>query len=73
MGTVMPAYSYSFKAPEFIDQEIIDASGGKVGTIRLRPSGLLWRPARTTKFHSVSLQDFTDWIMSNPKAKITDR
>ena len=69
----MPAYTYSFTTPEYIEQEIVDAKGNKVGTIRLRPSGVLWRPAGTNKFHSVSLQDFTDWIMSNPKAKITNR
>jgi hypothetical protein len=69
----MPAFTYRLQTPDFIDQEIVDSKGGKVGTIRLRPSGVLWKPANTHKFHCVTLQEFMDWMMSNPKAKITDR
>jgi hypothetical protein len=69
----MPAYTYRFKTPELIEQDIVDAKGTRVGTIRLKPSAVLWRPAHTTKFHSVTLQDFTEWIMSNPKANVTNR
>ena len=69
----MPGYTYRFTMPEYVEQEIIDKQDNRVGVIRVRPAGIMWKPVGAHKFTAVSLQDFIDWITTNPKAKFLDR
>ena len=58
----MPTYKNSFASPAFIEETIIDRNGNKLGTIRVKPSSVLWKPANQHSFYNVKLEDFTTWI-----------
>ena len=61
----MPASVNKFAAPDHYEHEFEDAAnGGKVGTLRIKPSSILWKPKGAHKFHSVSLDDFVGWMTS---------
>lgn len=60
----MPAYNNSFASPSFIEETIIGADGRKIGSIRIKPSSVLWKPTGQQKFYSVSLETFAVWITS---------
>ena len=60
----------SFKTSQYLDQTIVDENGATVGTIRLKPSGVAWKPKHAKRYYSKSLDDFQDWITSpSTKAK----
>ncbi len=63
----MPKYKNRFSAPEFFEEKIVNDSG-TLGTIRVKPSGVLWKPSGATKFYSVSLEKFTEWV-TDPSTK----
>ncbi|NJM54934.1 MAG: hypothetical protein HC841_02525 [Verrucomicrobiae bacterium] len=60
----MPAYKNKFYAPAFVEEVIIkdDGDNAVVGTIRIKPSGVLWKPKGQQKFYSVDLEKFSAWI-----------
>jgi hypothetical protein len=59
----MPDYNNKFKSPAHITEIIVDATSGlTIGTIRVKPSGVLWKPKGQQRFYAVSLDTFTDWI-----------
>ena len=67
----MPSYVNSFASPKYIEETIVNKSG-VVGVIRIKPSGVLWKPKGSQKFYSVSLAKFTEWITDgNTKAVLT--
>ena len=66
----MPAYKNSFRSPEYIEETINDGQGSVVGKIRIKPSGIQWKPSGAHKYYSVSLARFTEWITSE-EAKAT--
>lgn len=51
-----------FASPKFVEEEILDTKGKKVGTIRIKPSGVLWKPSGKQDFFCVELEKFIDWI-----------
>ncbi len=57
----MPAYKNEFARPDHYEHEII-TDGKKIGTLRVKPVGLLWKPAGQQKYYSVTLEQFTGWI-----------
>jgi hypothetical protein len=59
----MPAYKNKFKSPSHIEEVIVDDSG-TIGTIRIKPVSILWKPSSERKFFRVSLIKFNDWITS---------
>ncbi len=59
----MPAYKYNFKAPVYQELTIQKDSGKIVGTLRLKPSTILWKPGSGQDFYSVSLDSFAEWIV----------
>jgi hypothetical protein len=68
----MPTYKNRFASPDFFEETIIDGNGTKVGTIRVKPSSVLWKPSGQQKFFSVSLDTFANWVTSPAsKAKRT--
>ncbi len=58
----MPIYSKQFVRPEYYDHDI-QSKDGKIGTIRVKPVAVLWKPSKVQKFYSVSLDQFEKWIM----------
>ena len=64
----MPKYTKQFARPDYYDHDILDAQDKKVGTLRVKPTGVLWKQAGGHKFFSVSLDKFTNWI-TDPQTK----
>jgi hypothetical protein len=61
----MPVYSNEFTAPKYIQETIRDASTGEtIGTIRIKPSSVLWKPKGQYEYYSVTLDAFAGWITS---------
>jgi len=58
----MPAYSKKFWQPEYHDHMIVEHDYSLVGTIRVKPATVLWKPKGAQKFYSVSLDQFMQWI-----------
>ena len=58
----MPRYNHSIKSPSYYEHEYVDEEGATIGTLRVKPSGLLWKGRYKRKFLSVSLEEFIDWI-----------
>ncbi|MEB5487983.1 hypothetical protein QMA69_26515 [Burkholderia pseudomallei] len=68
----MPSYKNSFQSPDIIEETILGDDGKKLGTIRIKPSSVQWKPTGKQSYQTVSLDAFTDWIMDpNTKAKKT--
>lgn len=64
----MPEYRNSFRAPAYYEEVIIDENNSVVGTIRIKPSSVLWKPKNAQKYFSVNLEKFIDWI-SDPDTR----
>ena len=58
----MPKYNNHFASPDHIEETILSANGEVIGTIRVKPSSILWKPKGAQKYFSVSLDSFTVWI-----------
>ncbi len=68
----MPRYINKFKAPAFTEETILTRNGRVIGTIRIKPGTVLWRPRGQGQFYSVSLDSFTQWITDpNTRARRT--
>ena len=63
----MPKYNNSFRSPTYIEETILNEQG-IVGTVRVKPSGILWRPKGAQKFYAISLDKFTQWISDQKTA-----
>ncbi|TQF40279.1 hypothetical protein UNPF46_10975 [Bradyrhizobium sp. UNPF46] len=52
--------AYAFKRAESQDFTIVEMNDGDkiVGTIRVKPSGVLWAPKGSHKFYKLSIQQF---------------
>ena len=59
----MPSYKNQFRAPDYAEQILEDETGNMLGTLRLKPSGVCWKPKGQQKFYTKSLDDFEQWIM----------
>lgn len=60
----MPKYNNEFGRPSFYDHDIVN-DDGKVGTIRVKPTGVAWKPKNARKFFTISLANFSEWIEEN--------
>ena len=49
-----------FNFPESQDFPINDENG-KVGELRVRPSGILWKPKNAKQYYRVSIEEFADY------------
>ena len=58
----MPEYTNSFKTSVYHEETIVGADGKLLGIIRVKPSGVLWKPNGSSRYYSVSLKFFIDWI-----------
>ena len=60
----MPKYNYQFKSPAYTQEEIMDDSGKKLGTIRVKPVSIAWKPANAREYLTVPMDDFIVWNKS---------
>lgn len=58
-----------FKPKKHEDFEIVDSNGKKVGSIRLKPSGILWKPKGVHSWSSVALDTFAQFMEENGKTQ----
>ncbi len=58
----MPKYTKQFARPDHYDHDILDDQDKKIGTLRVKPTGVHWKPVSAQKFFSVPLDKFTKWI-----------
>ncbi len=64
----------SFRLPALVDETILDEHGKTIATVRLKPTGVLWKPKNAQMFHMVTLKQFTDWIVHpDTKARKTKK
>ena len=64
----MPAYTKKFQGNKYTEEVILDSENKVVGTIRIKPVGILWKPKNKGRFYSMKLDKFTNWI-TDPKTK----
>lgn len=64
----MPAYTNKFEQPQHMQGKILGPAGRLVGTMRIKPSSVLWKPSGAHDFYAVPLDRFTEWIKS-PKTQ----
>jgi len=50
-----------FKAPKYHQFEIVN-DGRIVGTLRVKPAALLWKPKGARTWRGVDLEEFAKWI-----------
>ena len=68
----MPGYKNQIKSPAYVEETILDKKDSPIGTIRVKPSSILWKKKGKGKFYNVSLDKFIQWITDpNTKAKRT--
>ncbi len=63
----MPKYVNRFSSPEYLEETIVNDTG-TVGTVRVKPSNILWKPSGAQKYFNVSMEAFVAWI-TDPKTK----
>jgi hypothetical protein len=63
-GRVMPEYKNSFDEPKFYEH-VIKNDEGKIGTLRVKPSTVLWKPKGGQAFYSVSIDQFERFIVES--------
>jgi len=55
----------AFTSQKFVEEEITNPDKGVVGNIRVKPSGILWKPRGAkgaTPYYRVPLDKFVTWI-----------
>ena len=57
----MPKYINRFTSPKYLEETIVN-DAGTVGTIRVKPSSVLWKPSGAQKYYNVSMEKFVGWI-----------
>jgi hypothetical protein len=56
-----------FRPRKYEDFEIVDADGAKVGEVRVKPSGILWKPKHSRKWFGIDLDTFASYMQQNGK------
>lgn len=70
----VPKYLNRFKRPEYVEETIEDQDGDIVGTVRVKPSSVQWRPKHGHRFYTVTLEQFASWITGESSgAKLRER
>jgi len=64
----MPKYKNAFRSPDFVEETIEDENGDVLGSVRVKPSSILWKPKGKHKYRAVPLDRFIEWI-TDPATK----
>ena len=62
MEKKMPTYLNKFREPNLYEHTIENSDGTLKGYLRIKPSGVFWKPAGAREFYRASLDDFINWI-----------
>lgn len=54
-----------FREPNHTDILFNSAQGRLIGTLRIKPNAVAWKPANAQRFQAVNLSQFTTWILSS--------
>ena len=57
----------SFRPRKYEDHEIVDDKNKVVGHVRVKPSGILWSPARGKDWYGVTLAEFAKFVEDSGK------
>jgi hypothetical protein len=57
-----------FESQMYVEEKILDENGKLIGVLRMKPSGVLWKPSGAGKFYSVTIEKFIEWI-TDPATK----
>jgi hypothetical protein len=68
VGIIMPKYKNRFDSPAYVEHYILGPDGKSIGTLRIKPSAVLWKGRGKREFVAVDLDTFTAWI-SDPSTK----
>jgi len=60
VGGNMPKYSNRFQESAYYEHVIVDEDGSRVGTIRIKPVSVLWKPKNKQNFYKVKLERFDE-------------
>jgi len=62
----MPNYVNILEQPQHMEAKVLGPAPRRplVGTIRVKPSTVLWKPAGQRQFYAVALDEFAEWITS---------
>jgi len=55
----------SFKPSKYEDHEIVDDNNKVVGTVRVKPSGILWSPKGSHSWLGINLDKFQEFMAEN--------
>lgn len=58
-----------FKCTKAVEQEIIDEQEEKIGTIRIKPCSVQWKPKNAKKWYTVPLSAFARYMEFNGTGK----
>lgn len=53
-----------FREPNHTDIQFNNAQGRLIGTLRVKPNAVAWKPAGAQHFQAVNLNEFATWILS---------
>ncbi len=56
-----------FRIPKFHDFEIADEANDVVGTVRVKPSGILWAPKHSKVWYGLTLKQLGDHAEASGK------
>ena len=59
----------SFKPRKYQDLEIVDDAGRMIGTIRIKPSGILWAPADAKVWYGLPLAKFAAYVIDQGRTQ----
>lgn len=59
----MPDYASHFAPSTNIELDFSDRSGAALGRLKIKPSTILWKPAGAKLYRSISLDQFSKWIL----------
>jgi hypothetical protein len=57
----------NFRPKKFVDHQIVNEDGLAVGTIRVKPSGILWAAKDGKKWRGVPLDEFAEFMEKTGK------
>ena len=60
----MPQYKNCFGSPGYVEHIILDEKRATLGTLRIKPSSILWKGKHDRQFYTVPLESFMEWIKS---------
>jgi len=63
----MSKYVNTLEQPQHMEAKVLGPAPKRllIGTIRVKPSGILWKPAGQRQFYAVALETFGAWITSS--------